>query len=257
VKRIIPIIALVVILAVAVIAKTKQPLTQLPTSDTPTTHSPSLAPAKTIEANGLISGYSYIELSPAQAQLIANFPKRMSSGEIMETKACMGGVNGGFYDTQNNPLGLFRTNGTELRGPSTSTLINGFFSVSSENKASISSEIPATAARIALQTGPMLYWEGRPLKLAIRSDERARRMAAALTDDGKILFFAFYSADAVFDGPLLGDMPLLIDEVNKTEKLHITSAINLDGGSASAFYASGVRLSELTPVGSFFCIKEE
>jgi hypothetical protein len=40
-----------------------------------------------------------------------------------------------------------------------------------------------------------------------------------------------------------------------SEKLgwSVTEAINLDGGTASAFYTDKVYLKELNPVGSAFC----
>ncbi len=219
------------------------------------TQTPTRTPAKTIDANGITSGYAYLELSPSQAVLIPNFSQRRSSGELMEIHACSGGINGGFYDTANQPLGFFRSDGTTLRNESVNALLNGFFTIDSQNVAQISFQTPPPDVRIGLQTGPMLLSEGQALPLTIKSDERARRMAAAVTKTGRIIFLALYSADAVFDGPLLGDMPTLVEKIGREENLDIISAINLDGGSASAFYASGVRLTELTAVGSFFCVQ--
>lgn len=239
------------------IKKTKKvisPLWQTPT-ETAVTQTPTLAPAKTIDANGIKSGYSYLELSPNQAQLIPNFPDSRSSVEIMKAHTCSGGINGGFYDMSGQPLGLFRVDGKTLSGKSGSLLINGFLTIDSENIARIDSQMPSANPHIALQAGPLLMSEGQTLPLAIRSDERARRMAAAITATGRIVFLALYSADSVFDGPLLGDLPALVEKIGIEENLNIVSAINLDGGSASAFYASGVRLAELTPVGSFFCVQ--
>ena len=80
-------------------------------------------------------------------------------------------------------------------------------------------------------------------------------MAAAKTMDNELLFLTVYSGDSVFDGPLLADLPLVIEKISDEEKLDIAEAINLDGGSASSFYQGETTISELTPVGSLFCIK--
>lgn len=82
-------------------------------------------------------------------------------------------------------------------------------------------------------------------------------MAAAVTLSQQIVFMTIYTADAVFGGPLLGDLPAFVDAIAKRESLPFVSAINLDGGSASAYSSKNVSLDELTPVGSIFCIKEK
>ncbi|KKW11013.1 MAG: hypothetical protein UY49_C0010G0009, partial [Microgenomates group bacterium GW2011_GWC1_49_7] len=78
-------------------------------------------------------------------------------------------------------------------------------------------------------------------------------MVAAKTGEG-FLFLTVYKEDSVFEGPLLADLPKVIQKINTEENLGIVDALNLDGGSASAFDNGETSLSELTPVGSLFCV---
>ena len=199
-------------------------------------------------------GYAFIVTDPRNVSLIPNFSEKKTSEQLWSENDCSSGISGGFYDTDNRPLGLFIANGETLRKISNSTLINGFFGIGEDGRPFISRQAPSTS-RMALQTGPRLYANGQPLPLAIRNDEHARRMVAAVTSDQNIIFITFYQPESVFDGPRLEELPTRISDINKKELLNITDAINLDGGSASSFIGSNVTLNELTPIGSFFCIK--
>ncbi len=87
--------------------------------------------------------------------------------------------------------------------------------------------------------------------IRIQNDELTRRMLVARSGD-QWYFLAITDQDNTFNGPLLSDVPKILGKV----PIVIDEALNLDGGSASAFYsAHGARLGELTPIGSFFCGK--
>ena len=53
----------------------------------------------------------------------------------------------------------------------------------------------------------------------------------------------------------LGITGLLIPEAHGGVGLGCLDAINLDGGAASSFYTKNFSLTELSFVGSFFCVK--
>ncbi len=93
------------------------------------------------------------------------------------------------------------------------------------------------------------------MPLVIQHDEPARRTIAAKTRDNTYVFLTVYDENSVFGGPLLSDLPSAVEEISNREEFRIADAINLDGGSASAFYNGDANLSELTSVGSIFCIK--
>ena len=76
-----------------------------------------------------------------------------------------------------------------------------------------------------------------------------------ITGDNTLYFIIIYNENQVFDGPFLQDMPSVMSEIQKETGIVFADAINLDGGTASTFYSDEVNLSEMSPVGSFFCIK--
>ena len=124
-------------------------------------------------------------------------------------------------------------------------LFNGFVS-----DQGISYE-PPVMARWAVQTGPILWENNQPIKINTTNDKSARRGVAILSSDNKLYFVIFYNPMAEVLGPYLNDLP----EILKLLNISITSAINLDGGGASAFYDGRTFLEESDPVGTILCAK--
>lgn len=204
--------------------------------------------------------------------LIPNFNERKSSGAIMEEYGCRYGANAGFYTAEGKPLGLFFTDGNLINSKvHTSQLFNGFVFGNSRGLFDIRSSVPKSKENsldFYFQSGPLFTPE---TKLTIRSDERARRILIGKTNQGMFYFLALVEVDNVNSGPLLADLPAIIHRYNETQLTtnnlsseagsgsagQLTTLLNLDGGSASAFYSQdGVQISELTPIGSFLCGKE-
>ena len=76
----------------------------------------------------------------------------------------------------------------------------------------------------------------------------------ATTVTNAVLFFVLYDRENPYQGPLLSEVPFLLTQWQKQTTQEVRDAINLDGGSASAWYSEGFFLQELTAVGSFFCV---
>jgi uncharacterized protein YigE (DUF2233 family) len=241
------------IIILCILVYVLRPATPPPINPIVPSPTPTEAP-KGVSLDNQLFTYAIIQTKAQQIQLLPNFIKRDTSQTIIESNVCQSAINGGFYDTDNQPLGFFRSQNETLRAASKNSLLNGFFSIDQNNIVSIGSDVPSDTARIALQTGPIVS-NGTLLK--INNDEHARRMVVATDENGNIFFITVYGSESVFGGPLLGDLPEFIQQISSQESLHITSAINLDGGSASFFYSPETKLSELTPVGSIFCIKNE
>ncbi len=199
--------------------------------------------------------YAFFETtSTARISLVPNFSEKMGSSTMIGDLGCQQAINGGFYDTSDRPLGLFITNNQTLRNQVANTLINGFIWATRNGAAGITRELPAGPFAFALQTGPLLMLNGSALPLKLKSDEHARRMVAAKTPKG-FAFIALYSEDSAFGGPFLVDLPEVIQAIDVREHFDMIDAINLDGGSASAFANGETTLSELKPIGSLFCVK--
>lgn len=193
--------------------------------------------------------------------LIPNFSEKKSSRAIMEEYFCRYGVNAGFYTAEGKPLGLYFANGKLMNSKiHPSSLFNGFVFGNSNGLFDIRNSVPQpqeNSLDYYFQTGPLFTPE---TKLTIRNDEHARRILIGKTSQGEFYFLALVDKDNVNNGPLLADLPAIIHEYNsqiKSNDVLFTSLINLDGGSASAFYNEfGVKFTELTPIGSFLCGKE-
>jgi hypothetical protein len=164
-------------------------------------------------------------------------------------------TSGGFYTSDDRPLGLFFTNDVLVRNYVGHNLMRGIFSADYNNIINISTEINFDSIRFALQTGPILILNGEKYKYSIKNDRYARRIAVAITSDNLALFIAFYGKENSFSGPLLSELPDLLDQFSKLQNVNIFSAVNLDGGTASAFVGDELILEEIKYIGSFFCIK--
>jgi len=207
----------------------------------------------TVTWNGITYTYEYFEVKDlSRLTLIANFTQKKTSEFLVKENNCQYAINGGFYDTNSKPLGLFINH--VLKTPAIeSALVNGYVSITT--KPMISFNLPNKPI-IALQTGPMLIVDGKKLTLAIKDDEHARRMIAGISLKGTLVFMTIYISTSLVQGPQLAELPDIIEQINMTVPNQFISAINLDGGNASMFKNSDIYVPEVSTVGSIFCLQE-
>ncbi len=199
---------------------------------------------------------NWIEVSDiSKISLHPNFEQKQTAKAAKSEKSCQSLVNAGFYTTDNKPVGLFIQNGGMLRDRNINSLFNGIFGITFVDKAFIGTKYPVGSTKYAIQSGPILISESKELALSIKNDENARRVAVALTPSGHIVFVVIYGPGA-YQGPMLEDLPGVLKALESQIDINFSDAINLDGGSASAFITDGVSLEELSPVGSLFCISK-
>ncbi len=199
--------------------------------------------------------YSIVQSAPENIRLISNVASASDSGTVREYFGCTSVVNAGFYTKERTHLGLFQSQNIIHGGRIQSTLVDGFVYTTGDNQLFISSTPPEKPGSFSLQTGPIVRYNDtlRPLRLI--TDEFARRVIAATSNIRTAYFIVLYDAENVFSGPLLKDVPDIIEKIATKESIQFTDAINLDGGSASVFITPDVSLSELVSAGGFFCIK--
>lgn len=188
----------------------------------------------------------------ANIDLIYNLENKKTSKQLMKESKCLAGINGGFYDTSNKPLGKFISNGKIIRNSIKSSLFNGYITRNTKGLVSIENDEPQEGMWI-LQTGPILIKNNKIQELALVQDRPARRSVAIETDDGMIMAI-FFLPNSPLLGPTLGDLPKIIQATSLWGG-NIVSAINLDGGSASAFYNENTSYEEFNAVGSWLCLK--
>jgi exopolysaccharide biosynthesis protein len=187
--------------------------------------------------------------------LYPNFEEKYTLKEGAEKYGCKNLTSAGFYKENNVPIGLFINEAGILGNKEENTLFNGYFILTKNNEATISKSYVGEPVRIGLQAGPLLVQNGHVQKLTLVNDEMARRIVVAQTKEGEIYFLVVYDKESVFMGPLLADLPEIVSRIQEEIGVEFISALNLDGGSASAFYTEDMQLSELTPIGGFFCEK--
>lgn len=220
-----------------------------PPSDSEASPSPS-SNLETINYKNRNYRFSYFEVDDInRLKLIANTDFE-STRTLLDKNQCNRLINGGFYDENNRPLGWLVAEGEEISKEIDSRLFDGFLIL--DDSVSISFDRSETLPRAGLQSGPMLIFEDEPLTLDIANDEQRRRMAALISGE-QLIFLTVVGQDSEISGPYLEDLPGLVEAVAGKMNWQLGEAINLDGGTASAFYTDKVYLKELNPVGSIFC----
>lgn len=184
--------------------------------------------------------------------LKTNFEERLTSSDASEKYNCISLISGGFFKENYQPIGLFIANGKKISDSIKNPIFNGFFYVSS-NKASISFKEPDNA-EFAVQSGPILMLNGKTQIINDDKGENSRRIVVGTTQDGNVVFLVFYNTANLLSGPKLSELPDLIDKLNSSAGLNLKDALNLDGGSHSAFLADIIKISEISSIGSFFCV---
>jgi uncharacterized protein YigE (DUF2233 family) len=215
-----------------------------------------LSQMKQVSYNNQTYSYaSFLSKSYHKLHLYPNFDQRLTATELKATNNCTVLINAGFYSKDNRPLGWFYTQGSLINRSIQSSLFNGYLCLSENGKYTISTSPTETMIVWGLQTGPILMQNSQPLGLKIRDDETARRSLAAITNDNQIFLAIVAGPSSSLSGPKLADLPQILKQIALAEGLEFTSAINLDGGTASAFLSGEISLKEITWIGSFFCIQ--
>ncbi|MDZ7587512.1 MAG: phosphodiester glycosidase family protein [Patescibacteria group bacterium] len=199
--------------------------------------------------------YAWVKLDNlANLKLLPNHDAQISSEELAKINHCQILVNGNFYDENDRPLGWLVSQGKTISPPLVSNLFNGFLSLStSKVESRISSSIPKDKVSLGLQSGPLLILDSKPLLLKINNDQPRRRIIAALNNQNELIFLVLTGAESLYSGPLLADTPKLVVALSQALNQNLVAALNLDGGSASAFHTPEVHLNEYAYIGSFFC----
>jgi len=203
-----------------------------------------------------IDGYqiAWVEVEKLdKISLYPNLVDHKTAKGLYKEKGCKTLVNGGFYTDDDKHIGLLVSNGDKKSEFKENILFDGVINIGSN-----SAEIKSThnGANTAIQSGPILALGGKPKKLSIKNDENERRMVVATTKNGEVIFLSIYKKDSAYIGPKLADVPKILEEFSRVTGIIPVSALNLDGGTASAFYTEGVSLGELTKIGSYFCVKD-
>jgi exopolysaccharide biosynthesis protein len=151
-------------------------------------------------------------------------------GEMMRNEKCLAGVNGGYFDEKFAPIGLRIANGQTIASLQRARLITGVLVASSRGVQIVRSREfsrrPTVTA--AIQCGPFLVDRGQPIS-GLNDFHVARRTFVATTGGSRALI-------GVCSGVSLAELAKILATTSLAEDLKIERALNLDGGSSSAFW---------------------
>ena len=173
--------------------------------------------------------------SPKSATLrvIDEADARPTLAETMPRQNAIAGVNGGYFEADYTPLGLLITDGRTVAPLRKARLLSGIVSAAAgrvqiQRVAEYSPKSQPTAAR---QSGPFLVDRGVPVP-GLNATRAARRtfVATAGTNTAAIGYSSHLTLAQIAD--VLATSGLI-------SNAKVQRALNLDGGSSSAFWFSG------------------
>ena len=192
----------------------------------------------------LIKSGNFIEdIEPVEAKIKKALPDYVASSAFVHVEAVIAKAG--------------KISGVVLEGEKAETvdkvvrlkqrLVAGSFSLAQKNNFDQNFD----QLNFALQSGPYFDFS-TPAQTHI-NQEYDRRHLVLKDDQNRFYFFSISFLDQAFSGPKLDDIPEFFSLPDIKKIANFTTALNLDGGSASAFYDGHYLVQELTPIGSLLC----
>ena len=177
-------------------------------------------------------------------RLIDNERGEMDLAQAMKRDKCFAGVNGGYFDPNFAPIGLRIDNGKVLSPLRQARLISAVLTASARGVQIVrAGEFTRRhGPRMAIQCGPFLVDVGKQVR-GLDDSRSARRTFAANATNGR-------AALGVSSEVTLSELSEILAVPKLAGDLKIDRALNLDGGSSSAFWFARAR-------GSAFSIPEQ
>lgn len=157
-------------------------------------------------------------------------PEGEGLSAIMKRQKCVCGVNGGYFDPEFNPIGLRINDGKTFSPLRRARMITGILMQSDRGIDVIRVGEFSHARKItaAIQSGPFLVEASKHVR-GLNASQRARRTFAGIADSDRALL-------GICSDVSLAELANILATVPVVEKFKIRRAMNLDGGSSSAFW---------------------
>ena len=171
---------------------------------------------------------------------------------VMRRENCLAGVNGGYFDSEDKPLGLLISGGNVVAPLRKARLLSGVMIVSNGRiqLLRVAEYSPKRKATAALQCGPFLVDRGQPVPGL--NDTRSARRTFIVTSGSDRAAIGFCS------DVTLAQLGKILATPGIASDLKVQRALNLDGGSSSAFWFAGERgpfsISEQKRVRNFVAV---
>jgi len=180
-------------------------------------------------------------------------PDGQSLGAMMKREKYVCGVNGGYFDTEFKPIGLRVADGTTFSPLRRARLITGILLQSDRGIDIVRvGEFPRTKRTVAaIQSGPFLVEENKRIR-GLNDSQLARRTFAGIAINDRVLLGFCSDVSLAELANIVATAPIVPDS-------KIRRAMNLDGGSSSAFWfaredGSEFSISGRKPVRDFVAV---
>lgn len=167
----------------------------------------------------------------ATLRVIDNGAQDRDLAAAMVRDDCIAGVNGGYFDPQFAPIGLRVIDGAVTSALTRARLLTGVLSASSERGIEITRIGEFSRNRkieAAVECGPFLVDVGARVR-GLDNTRNARRTFAAVARGGR-------AALGYCDGATLAELGEILSSTRLADGFTVWRAMNLDGGSSSAFW---------------------
>jgi exopolysaccharide biosynthesis protein len=157
-------------------------------------------------------------------------PDGQTLAAVMNREKCVSGVNGGYFDANFEPIGLRIVNEQMIAPRRRARLITGVLLASSRGVQIVRPREFSPRQKIvaAIQCGPFLVDESQRVR-GLNDSQRARRTFVATATNERALVGVCSQVSLAELATILGTTSLVADS-------KIQRAMNLDGGSSSAFW---------------------
>ncbi len=158
---------------------------------------------------------------------------RANLAETMLRINALAGVNGGYFDPADAPVGLLVSGGRMISPLRKAKLLTGVL-YASRSKVDVVRKTGfamSDRVRAAVQCGPLLVEHNAPVR-GLNETRAARRTFAAVDGKGRVLL-------GVSSAISLAQMGQVLCRTNASGDFNVMRALNLDGGSSSAFWFAG------------------
>ncbi len=190
--------------------------------------------------------------SSATVRVIDNPGGEDDLAGVMRREHCLAGVNGGYFDPANAPVGLLIGDGKSIAPLRKAKLLSGVMVVARGRIQLLRTAeySPKRKAIAALQCGPFLVDRAQPVPGL--NDTRSARRTFIFTDGSDRVAIGFCSEVTLAQlGKILATRGIAPD-------WKVQRALNFDGGSSSAFWFAGERgplsISEQKTVRDFVAV---
>lgn len=159
-------------------------------------------------------------------------PPRSDLAQVMREKKCLAGVNGGYFDPDYAPIGLLISDGKIIAPLQRAKLITGVLAASPREVKILRVHEFSRQQKFnaAVQCGPFLVDLGRSVRGLDKTRTARRTFAAVGNVKGAALGFC--------SDVSLAELAKILATTRLADDFRIERALNLDGGSSSAFWVA-------------------